>query len=88
MKLARPLLLSPEQGARTSIYLSTAPEVAGVSGQYFARCKPQNVSKAARNDDAARRLWQVSEDLTGFTYPDPATGAAAAVAEPQPNRLR
>jgi NAD(P)-dependent dehydrogenase (short-subunit alcohol dehydrogenase family) len=54
---------TPEQGAATSVYLASSPEVDGVTGGYFAGCKPASVSKAARDDAAARRLWDVSEAL-------------------------
>jgi NAD(P)-dependent dehydrogenase (short-subunit alcohol dehydrogenase family) len=60
------LMLSPEQGARTSLYLSTAPEVADVSGQYFIKCKPAVPSREAQDDRVAERLWQVSAQLTGL----------------------
>lgn len=62
--------VSPDRGAETSIYLATAPEVAGHSGRYFARCKPAVPSPAAQDDDAARRLWQLSEKLTGLAGMD------------------
>ena len=60
-------LLSPEEGARTSLYLSTSAEVADVSGQYFVKCAPAKTSPAAFDDDTADRLWQVSAQLTGLT---------------------
>ena len=62
--LASPLVLSPEEGADTLLYLATAAEVAGVSGRYFVRRKPVRSSRAARDAAAARRLWQASEALT------------------------
>jgi NAD(P)-dependent dehydrogenase (short-subunit alcohol dehydrogenase family) len=66
--LARPLLLSPEKGARTSVYLASAAEVAGVSGKYFVDCREHAPSTAARDAAAARRLWDVSEQMTrGFS---------------------
>lgn len=59
-----PLFLrTPEQGARTSVYLATAPELAGVSGRYFAREREITPSRLARDDAAARRLWERSEQL-------------------------
>lgn len=61
-------ILNPEQGARTSVYLASSPEVEGVSGQYFARSKPKQPRRAALDREAARRLWQISEQLTGVTY--------------------
>jgi NAD(P)-dependent dehydrogenase (short-subunit alcohol dehydrogenase family) len=57
--------LSVEKGALTSIYLATSPEVEGVSGKYFAKCKQKDPSKAAQDDATAKRLWEVSEKLIG-----------------------
>jgi NAD(P)-dependent dehydrogenase (short-subunit alcohol dehydrogenase family) len=61
--LASPFAISPEKGARTSIYLASSPDVDGVSGGYFYKCKPSNPSRVAQDDDAARRLWDASEKL-------------------------
>jgi NAD(P)-dependent dehydrogenase (short-subunit alcohol dehydrogenase family) len=63
MTLGRPFAISPEKGARTSIYLASSPEVAAVTGQYYFRCKPSTPSRVALDDEAARRLWAVSEEL-------------------------
>ena len=57
------LMLSPEQGARTSVHLACDPGLAQRSGGYYAACKEQRPSAAARDDQAARRLWEVSEEL-------------------------
>jgi NAD(P)-dependent dehydrogenase (short-subunit alcohol dehydrogenase family) len=65
-KLVRPFLLTPEQGAQTQIYLASAPEVAGISGQYFAKKKPVNSSKISYDTTVAQRLWQLSAELTGL----------------------
>ncbi len=64
--LIRLVTISPERGARTSIYLASSPDVEGVSGKYFARRKQENSSAASRNEEVARRLWEVSEDVTGL----------------------
>jgi len=56
--------IGPERGARTSIYLASSPEVEGVSGKYFARRQPESSSPASYDEQAARRLWEVSEELT------------------------
>jgi NAD(P)-dependent dehydrogenase (short-subunit alcohol dehydrogenase family) len=63
LKLAAPFFLSPEKGARTSVYLASSPEVSTTSGKYFVKCKPRLPSKAARDDAAAKRLWEVSDVL-------------------------
>ncbi len=65
--LARPFMLSPQRGARTIIYLATSPEVAGASGGYYVKSQQRQPSPAARDDATGRRLWQLSEELTGLT---------------------
>jgi NAD(P)-dependent dehydrogenase (short-subunit alcohol dehydrogenase family) len=72
IKIASPFFLSPAKGARTSVYLASSPEVEGVSGEYFVKCKPRKPRRWAQDPEAAQRLWQVSEKLVGL---DPA-GAA------------
>ena len=52
-----------EQGARTSVYLATSPEVAGVSGRYYVDCRPATPSRTARDEALAARLWEESERL-------------------------
>jgi NAD(P)-dependent dehydrogenase (short-subunit alcohol dehydrogenase family) len=67
-KIARPFLLSPENGARTSIFLASSPEVEGVTGEYFTRSKVATPSKKARDDAQARKLWELSEQLCGISW--------------------
>ena len=50
-------------GARTSVFLATSPEVAGVSGAYFVDCRQQKPSRAARNAKLAEALWSSSENI-------------------------
>lgn len=66
MPLMRPFFLTPEAGAETMIYLATAPEVAEVSGKYFVRRRPVSSSPASYDQEAARRLWEASAQLTGL----------------------
>ena len=65
VKLAAPFFLTPEEGAKTSIYLATSPEVEGVSGKYFAKCKEKRSNRESYDRDVQRRLWEVSEKLVG-----------------------
>jgi retinol dehydrogenase-12 len=60
--------ISPEQGAATSVYLTSSPEVADAHGLYFHQCKPVTPSPAALDAEAAQRLWEVSVRLTGIDY--------------------
>lgn len=57
-------LVGPEKGARTSLYLATAPEVEGITGKYFIDQKPSRSSAASYDEEAAKRLWDVSLELT------------------------
>ncbi len=66
MRPFRSAFISPEQGAQTSIYLATSPEVEGVTGKYFVECKPVPSSLASYETATASRLWQVSEALTNL----------------------
>ena len=51
-------------GAQTQIYLSVAPEVHDVSGFYFADCRAvKNIPKKCYDEDAALKLWNLSEEL-------------------------
>jgi len=61
--LASPFAISPEKGARTTIYLASSPDVESVSGGYFFKSKPSTPSAVAQDDDAASRLWDASEKL-------------------------
>jgi NAD(P)-dependent dehydrogenase (short-subunit alcohol dehydrogenase family) len=54
------------QGAQTSIYLASSPEVEGVSGAYFVKQREVKPAAAAQDDEVARRLWRVSEEMTGL----------------------
>ena len=65
IRLVRRFLKTPEQGAETTLYLATSPEVDGVTGRYFRDEHPLQPSPAALDDEAARRLWRLSEEMTG-----------------------
>jgi NAD(P)-dependent dehydrogenase (short-subunit alcohol dehydrogenase family) len=52
---------TPEQGASTSIYLASSPEVKAISGKYFVDSKPARVLANADDPQAAERLWALSE---------------------------
>jgi NAD(P)-dependent dehydrogenase (short-subunit alcohol dehydrogenase family) len=67
LKVAKPIgAISPEEGAKTIIYLASSPEVENVTGEYFYECKPSTPTAEARNDEDARRLWEVSESIAGL----------------------
>ena len=66
LPVVRPFMKTPEEGARTSIHLASAPEVEGVTGQYFANAEPKQSSKASHDTAAAARLWEASTRLVGL----------------------
>ena len=64
--LLRPFFRTAEGGAATSVHLASSPAVEGVTGRYFVDCRQKRPSPAAQDAAAARRLWDVSERLTGL----------------------
>ncbi|NCP86513.1 MAG: short-chain dehydrogenase [Anaerolineae bacterium CG_4_9_14_3_um_filter_57_17] len=58
--------VSTEQGAATSVYLATSPEVAKVTGKYFAESRPAPVVPQALDLETQQRLWKISETWTGW----------------------
>ena len=60
---------SAEEGARAPIYLASSPQVDGVSGQYFDRMVAKRSSEASYDEAMAKRLWDLSEKMTGLVNP-------------------
>ncbi|MAT44629.1 MAG: short-chain dehydrogenase [Anaerolineaceae bacterium] len=69
-KLIMPLFtlaaISPEEGAETSIYLASSPEVEGKSGLYFEQKKAVTPSPQAQNMETAAHLWNVSAEMVNL----------------------
>ncbi len=67
-RVMRPIVgifeISPQRGAETQIFLASSPEVEGVTGKYFYKKKVKRSSEESLDLDVAKRLWQVSEELT------------------------
>ncbi|XP_078594313.1 uncharacterized protein LOC144872078 [Branchiostoma floridae x Branchiostoma japonicum] len=57
---------SVQQGAQTTIHCAVEEGLEGFSGQYFADCAPKEPSKKAQDDDTARGLWEISEQMVGL----------------------
>ncbi len=55
--------ITPERGARTGVYLATAPEVEGVTGKYFVNRVPRRANPVTYDEAAQERLWALSEQL-------------------------
>jgi NAD(P)-dependent dehydrogenase (short-subunit alcohol dehydrogenase family) len=63
-----PLLKTPAQGAQTSIYLASSPDMDDVTGQFFVNRKSKRPNKVAYDTKMTSRLWQVSADLVHVPY--------------------
>jgi NAD(P)-dependent dehydrogenase (short-subunit alcohol dehydrogenase family) len=66
VRALRPFMISPEKGAETSIYLASSPEVEGLSGRYFVKKAEARSSDVSYDESRARRLWEVSAELTNL----------------------
>ena len=64
--VGRPFARCPEKGARTAVWLAASPDVTNITGKYFVDCRAKEPAKAALDSDAARRLWETSEELAGI----------------------
>lgn len=53
----------PNRGGTTSIRLASEPELAGVTGRFYANGKPKRSSKRSYDLQTATPLWQVSNEL-------------------------
>ena len=54
---------SPESGAITQLFLACAPELKGVTMQYFSQLRPAKANEQAYDVIAQQRLWEVTNKL-------------------------
>jgi retinol dehydrogenase 14 len=64
-KLGSRWMRSPDEGAITSVFLATEPNIDSLTGGYFADQRQVEPSAAGKNDEAAVRLWDESVAATG-----------------------
>lgn len=62
----RLFMISPEEGAKTSVFLASSPQVEGRTGGYYSDCRPIQPGIAALRDADAERLWEISAQLVGL----------------------
>ncbi|XP_023142836.2 retinol dehydrogenase 13 isoform X1 [Amphiprion ocellaris] len=60
------LVKNPELGAQPSVYLAVSEEMEGVTGQYYDVMTEKEPAPQALDEEAARRLWEVSSRLVGL----------------------
>ncbi len=94
IKLIKPFVLTPEKGARTSVYLASSPDVADVSGRYFVKCKEAEPTAAARDRRGRRPTLgrqrgadRLGQRLTELNRRLPAGAAQAAPPDLPPSRV-
>jgi len=58
------------EGARTSVYLASSPEVSNISGKYFSNMRISEPAPIAYDKEIRKKLWNISEKLTEVNYQD------------------
>lgn len=66
MRMTKPLMRTPEKGAETSVFLASSPDVEGVTGRYWLDCRERRARDIGYNRALQRRLWTLSEKMTGL----------------------
>ncbi len=69
-RIIKPFFLTAEKGAQTVVYLAASPEIQGITGKYFYRKQPVPSSKLSYDKAAAKRLWDLSEQMTQTSVSD------------------
>lgn len=57
------------EGSKTSVYLATAPDLEKVTGKYFVDKKETRSASISYDSEMRNKLWEISEQMTGFVYP-------------------
>ena len=66
-RLLKPFFQTPEQGARTAIFLVSDDSVSDVTGEYFYKCRIAKSSKRSKDMELAKKLFEFSDELVGVT---------------------
>ena len=66
-KLLKPFFQTPEQGARTAIFLASDDSISDITGEYFYKCKIAKSSKRSKDMELAKKLFEFSEELVGIS---------------------
>lgn len=64
LRLLKPFIRTPAEGARTPLHVATSEALAAVTGAYFVDQRPTDPAPQALDDEAAGRLWRMSEKLS------------------------
>ncbi len=75
VRVLAPFMMGPEKAAKAAVRLASAPQLEGVSGKFFSKGKEAKSSVESYDVEVARRLWEVSEQLTEKQLQSVALGA-------------
>lgn len=64
----KPLMVTVEEGAKTSIHLASSPDVEGETGGYWVRCKKYFSNRPSQEESNWKALWEKSEELVGQKF--------------------
>ncbi len=67
IKMIRPFVMSPEKAASSLIYVATSLDLKHVTGKYFFKDKIKESSKESYDEEASKKLWNVSLKLSGLS---------------------
>lgn len=70
MRFVKGFLMTPEEGAATSVFVSLAPELEGLSGRYYADSAEALPAPSVHRRDWALKLWDLSMSLVGLANED------------------
>jgi NAD(P)-dependent dehydrogenase (short-subunit alcohol dehydrogenase family) len=59
---------SVPEGAKTSVYCASSTELDNITGKYFNNSKTEKSAKVTYDQEIRKRLWKISEELTGIKY--------------------
>lgn len=65
--LLKPFFQTPEQGARTAIFLASDDSVSDITGEYFYKCRIAKSSRRSKDMELAKKLFEFSEELVGIS---------------------
>lgn len=66
IKLISRLGMSPEEGAKTSLYLASSPEIEGVTGKYFVKRRPVRSAPISYDESLQRQVWEETTKLVNL----------------------
>ena len=69
MAMAKPFIKTVASGAQTTIYCAVEESIAEHSGRYYSDCREKQARPQAENMEDAKKLWEISERLTGLIQP-------------------